>query len=60
MREIGLIIFYGLTAFDDIRTKQVRILEIIVFGILGINSLNSIVFVASIIFGYITCLIIGF
>ena len=36
MREIGLFIFYGLTAFDDIKTKQVRMLEIIVFGILGI------------------------
>ena len=36
MREIGLIIFYGLTAFDDIKTNQVRMLEIIVFGILGV------------------------
>lgn len=51
MREIGLFIFYGLTAFDDIKTKQVRMLEIIVFGILGIivnivwpvNSFESII-----------------
>lgn len=36
METFGLACFYGLTAVDDIRTKKVRNLEIIVFGIIGI------------------------
>lgn len=36
METIGLACLYGLTAMDDLKTKQVRVLEIIVFGILGI------------------------
>ena len=36
MREIGLICLFGFTSFDDIKTKQVRVLELIVFGLLGI------------------------
>lgn len=60
MREIGLIIFYGLTAFDDIRTKQVRILEIIVFGILGIivNVIWPVKSVESIICGLLVGLVL--
>ena len=36
METIGLACLYGWTAMDDLKTKQVRVLEIIVFGILGI------------------------
>ena len=36
METIGLACLYGLTAMDDLKTKQVRVIEIIVFGILGI------------------------
>ena len=51
MREIGLILLYGLTSFDDLKTKQVRVFEIVSFGILGIvlnvispmNSIYSII-----------------
>lgn len=51
MREIGLILFYGLTSFDDLKTKQVRVFEIVSFAIFGIvlnivaplNSMQSII-----------------
>ena len=36
METIGLAFLYGLTAMDDLKTKQVRVIEIIVLGILGI------------------------
>ena len=36
METIGLAFLYGLTAMDDLKTKQVRVIEIIVFGIIGI------------------------
>ena len=36
METIGLVCLYGITAFDDIRTKQVRLIEIIIFGIIGL------------------------
>ena len=36
METVGLVCLYGLTAFDDIRTKQVKVLEIMFFGVLGI------------------------
>lgn len=36
MEEIGLVCLFGLTAFDDIKTKQVRLAEIIGFGALGL------------------------
>ncbi len=36
METIGLACLYGLTAMDDLKTKQVRVIEIIVFGIIGI------------------------
>ena len=42
METIGLACLYGLTAMDDLKTKQVRVIEIIVFGILGI-AINVIV-----------------
>ena len=36
MEAIGLVCLYGITSLDDLRTKQVRLLEIIIFGIIGI------------------------
>ena len=36
MEAFGLVCMYGFTAFDDIKTKQVRLFEILAFGILGI------------------------
>ena len=36
METIGLACLYGLTALDDLKTKQVREIEIIIFGVLGI------------------------
>ena len=36
METIGLVCLYGITAFDDLRIKQVRMMEIIVFAIIGI------------------------
>ena len=36
METIGLACLYGLTALDDLKTKQVRVIEIIIFGVLGI------------------------
>ena len=51
MREIGLICLYGLTAFDDIRTKHVRLIELIGFGLLGllINFISPALSVKSIL-----------
>ena len=51
METIGLVFLYGMTSFDDIRTRQVQVLEIIVFAVIGIifnlyertNSLASII-----------------
>lgn len=36
LESLGLVCLYGLTSFDDIRTKQVRLNEIIIFAVLGI------------------------
>ena len=36
MEEIGLICFYGLATWDDVRSKKVRVIEIIIFGIVGL------------------------
>lgn len=36
METIGLACLYGLTAMDDLKTKHVRVIEIIIFGFLGI------------------------
>lgn len=36
MEVFGLVCMFGITAFDDIRTKQVRLIEIVIFGILGV------------------------
>ncbi len=43
MEAIGLVCFLGLTSFDDIKTKQIRILEVVAFGLLGIvlNVINK-------------------
>ena len=51
LETIGLVFLYGITSFDDIRTRQVQLLEIIVFAVIGIifnlydrtNSLASII-----------------
>ena len=36
MELFGLVCFYGLTAIDDIRTKKVKVLEIVIFGLAGV------------------------
>lgn len=36
MEAIGLICFYGLATWDDLRSKKVRVIEIIIFGIVGL------------------------
>ncbi len=36
MEAIGLICFYGLATWDDVRSKKVRVIEIIIFGIVGL------------------------
>ena len=43
MEQIGLVVFYGITAFDDIRTKQVRTMELIIFALIGVilNVVNK-------------------
>ena len=43
MEQFGLVFFYGITAFDDIRTKQVRTFELIVFAVIGValNLINK-------------------
>lgn len=43
MEQFGLVFFYGITAFDDIRTRQVRTVELIIFAMIGviINLINK-------------------
>ncbi len=43
MEQFGLVLFYGITAFDDIRTKQVRTVELIIFAVIGmvLNVINK-------------------
>ena len=36
LEQIGLFCFYGITALEDFRTKQIRLIEIAFFGIIGI------------------------
>ena len=36
MESFGLAILYSITAFDDLRTRQVRVMELIVFAVLGL------------------------
>ena len=36
VEQFGLVFFYGITAFDDIRTKQIRTIELIVFAVIGV------------------------
>ncbi len=36
MEVFGLFCLYGLAAYEDIRTRQIRLLEIVVFGVAGI------------------------
>ncbi len=36
MIDIGMVCLLGLTSFDDFKSKQVRVLEIFLFGLLGI------------------------
>lgn len=36
METFGLAMFYGLTVIDDIRTKSIRVLEVIVFAVIGL------------------------
>ena len=36
LETIGLVCLYGLTCFDDIRTRQVQTIEIILFAVVGI------------------------
>lgn len=36
METFGLAMFYGLTVIDDVRTKSIRVLEVIVFAVIGL------------------------
>lgn len=36
MESIGIVCLYGLSAVDDFRTKQVKVMELAVFAVLGI------------------------
>lgn len=36
METFGLICLYGIAAVDDIKTREVRVIEIVIFGMLGI------------------------
>ena len=36
METLGLICFLGITAVDDLKTRQIKVLEIIIFGVIGI------------------------
>lgn len=36
MEAIGLMCFYGLATLDDMKSKEVRVIEIIIFGIIGL------------------------
>ena len=36
MEAFGLAVFYGLTAIDDVRTKSIRVLEVIIFAVIGV------------------------
>ncbi len=53
MREFGLVCLFGMTSFDDIRTKEVRLIEIIAFGFIGvlINLIEPMYSLSSIIGG---------
>ncbi len=43
MEAFGLVCLYGFTAYDDFRTRQIKLLEIIVFAVIGvlINIVNA-------------------
>ncbi len=51
MEALGLVCMYGLTTVDDIRTRQIRMFQVVFFGIIGIvlevinkhHSWNSII-----------------
>ena len=36
MEALGLICLYGITAFDDYRTKHIKLMELIIFAVIGI------------------------
>ncbi len=36
MEAFGLVCLFGITTFDDIRTREIRLLEILAFAILGV------------------------
>ena len=36
MEVLSLLCLYGLTSYEDIKTRQVRIREILIFGVIGI------------------------
>ncbi len=36
MEAFGLAVFYGLTAIDDVRTKSIRVSEVIIFAVIGV------------------------
>ena len=48
METFGLVCLYGITTFDDIRTREIRVIELVVFAIIGIilnlvNHTNSLI-----------------
>lgn len=36
MEAFGLAMFYSLTAIDDVKTRSIRVLEVIVFAVIGL------------------------
>ena len=36
MEALGLVCLYGITAFDDYRTKHIKLMELIIFAVIGI------------------------
>ena len=63
MESFGLVCLYGLTTIDDLKYHQVRVLEIIAFGIIGIciNILTPCHTVMSILGGFMVgCLVLMF
>ena len=36
MEALGLVCLYGITAFDDYRTKHIKLIELIIFAVIGI------------------------
>ena len=36
MEALSLVCLYGLTSYEDLKTRQVRVIEVLIFGVFGI------------------------